>query len=272
MVRRVSVDCLTTGVSRVKGHRVRGTWPGREEGPPSVGTVAVSLSGLAEDRSTSRLLTASCGVEGKTCAVPRHGATDVVAVGVSAYGDAKRFNHGQGVRMKLQQVRDMVSASSRGDWHVITCWGHGSGPSYRDRFTGWTGSDGQKYIEVQSHGLHAVYEDDVALAITCGMELTDGRDKRKLAWAEKAFGDELVTFDFADVFYAGTLVDRVITVSVDSANAILPVPLSGAEGESPTVSAYKRDVARTVHNFEHQSTGYESFDSYMERAGIIVVG
>jgi hypothetical protein len=37
--------------------------------------------------------------------------------------------------MNLTQLMSIVVASQKKDWNHITCWGYGSGPSYRDHLT-----------------------------------------------------------------------------------------------------------------------------------------
>jgi hypothetical protein len=170
--------------------------------------------------------------------------------------------------MRHDEIRALLAQSSDQDWHAIACWGHGAGPSYHESSTaGFSAAGG-----VRSHGLLGVYRPDVLVTVAHGMPISDEGDTRRLDWAVEAFDEDALTFEFADVFYANVLVERVYTVAVDGGRAVLPVPVSGAPGEPPRVEAYRRDVARIVHELEHASSGYESFDSYLERAGIVVVG
>jgi hypothetical protein len=168
--------------------------------------------------------------------------------------------------MRHDEIRALLARSTDRDWYKIGCWGHGAGPSYHESSAGGSPAGGQ----TRSHNLLGIYRPDVLVTVAHGMPISDESDTRRLDWAVEAFDEDALTFEFADVFYANVLVERVYTVAVDGGRAILPVPVSGSEGEPPRVEAFRRDVARIVHELEHASSGYESFHSYLEQAGIVV--
>lgn len=176
--------------------------------------------------------------------------------------------------MRLDDLRVTVRESARTDWHKITCWGSGSGPSYRDRLT--SGRINGDYVEYESHGNVAVYIPDIDISIAWGLDRD--RDDRDLHFEwDGTFADSKTTVTFADIFYRGSLVDREYHANVDGGRALLPIGHTRFTADSPkhgpnakfevVTSQWQVDFARIVHSFEHA----ENFDRYLERAGHIVL-
>lgn len=160
----------------------------------------------------------------------------------------------------LQELRVTISDSNASHWNVVG----EPGPTYRDRFAVTLGPAGA-HMEADSHLSLAVFKADVDLSIAWGMDLDfawiDGtlRDRRKFDWAS-AFPDESVWVSIADVFWRGSLVDRVHYVLVDGARALLPW---AREYDGLKTSRYEYDVARLLSDL----SGHREFEYYFERAG-----
>lgn len=178
------------------------------------------------------------------------------------------------MQLRLDDLRVTVRESARTDWHKITCWGSGSGPSYRDRLT--SGRINGDYVEYESHGNVAVYIPDIDISIAWGLDRD--RDDRDLHFEwDGTFADSKTTVTFADIFYRGSLVDREYHANVDGGRALLPIGHTRFTADSPkhgpnakfevVTSQWQVDFARIVHSFEHA----ENFDRYLERAGHIVL-
>jgi hypothetical protein len=151
------------------------------------------------------------------------------------------------------EIRDLVRQSEATNWHKIE-----DGPTYRSRFESSTGPE-QWRLEEDSHGTVAVYMPDVDLTIAYGMELYPAVRDREFDWSIN-FHDISVQLCFTDIFWSGSLVDRVIYALVDGARGVLPF---GQGPEGLRVTTYERDVARLLHNIG--GTGFGSFDSFFTR-------
>lgn len=176
--------------------------------------------------------------------------------------------------MKLQDLRGLVRRSSRADWHKITCWGAGSGPSYRDRLT--SGTINGDVIEYESHGNVAIFMPDIDISIAWGLDRDPDDRDLSFEW-DGVFPDPKTTVQFADIFYRSSLVDREYLAAVDGGRALLPIGQTRFAEGSPhhgkdmrfevVTSEWQVDLARLVHSFEHM----DDFDSYLNRAGHIVL-
>lgn len=182
--------------------------------------------------------------------------------------------------MKLADIWDTITRSTRADWNHIPCWGAMSGPSFHDSFETTSSSRGLE-TGVESHGNVAIYREDVNLSIAWGIDVDDRfwrTHKTKLNYDfQKNFMNDDVTRCFADVFWAGSLVDREILVAVDSGRTLLPAPrgylVSGESHEDTAVWGDKvtsREVAfaRLVDSLEG---GGGEFSSNLRRAGFAVI-
>lgn len=173
--------------------------------------------------------------------------------------------------MRFQDLREAIRRSSRGDWHKITCWGGGAGPSYRDRLT--TGTINGDLVEYESHGNVAVFMPDIDISIAWGLD-RDPDDRHhglSFEWDDK-FPDSKTTVQLADIFYRGSLVDREYQAAVDGGRALIPMGHTRIAEGSPrhgkdvryevVTSEWQVDFARVVHSFEHAG----DFDGYLSSA------
>ena len=175
--------------------------------------------------------------------------------------------------MKLDELHETITGSTKEDWHPLTCWG-GNGPSYLNSYTPWSGPDGWSGIEVDSHSNLAVYRADIDLKLAWGLP-RDGRDEKlHLPWQDR-FANPTVTAYFVDVLWRGSLVERDMYFAVDGGRAYLPLGHAKHENQEnpdPTawmwitdeVTPWEYHLIKLVHSFEHS----EDFDRYFERAGM----
>jgi len=122
----------------------------------------------------------------------------------------------------------------------------------------------------QSGGLEAraVLNDDVELSLAWGFTLN--RDFKE-EWAN-SFPDSSAASHLVDVTYGGTLVDRMIYVSVDGGRVMIPLPEpytreDGTHGAR--VEKWRLNLVRTLHGLGG-TVGWD-FDDYFNRTGIEVV-
>lgn len=157
--------------------------------------------------------------------------------------------------MNFEELRDTIAKSKKTDWHKI----NRIGPTYRDRFGYWTGADGSG-VTVDSHVTVAVYRPDIDLTIAYGMSETQnesGGNEPDFKWSE-AFPDKKVReISVLDVFWGGSLVDRLNYVYVDGARGILPL---GSGHQGLRITRYDYTVARLLSDIE----GLHEFSRYYD--------
>ncbi len=149
--------------------------------------------------------------------------------------------------------------------------------SFHSRFM-TSGGEGGTLAE-ESHSNLAVYRNDIDISIAWGMDMdwagVNDPIKRNYEFTQDFF-DTSGHPQFADVFYRGALVDREILVTVDNANALLPLPRAmWGETDDPTkpnrigesVTQWQFDFGHLVHSFELSSSDYHRAISI---AGIVV--
>lgn len=179
--------------------------------------------------------------------------------------------------MRLAEIREMLTNSTASDWNKITCWGAGTGPSYRNVFESWQSSGEVMQTGVDSHGNTAVFREDVNLSVAWGLDRDNrwwDRSDRGLSFSfEDNFPDSKITVLFADVFWAGTLVDRHYLMAVDGGRAYLPLSQVRKVGAGMGPDSYEEyfveeslPIARLFHSFEHA----EDFDRYVAQSGLPV--
>jgi len=160
--------------------------------------------------------------------------------------------------MKLEELVEMVVRSCCRDWHTITTWGAGSGPSYRFQFESSSGVAGQ-HLAVDSHSMVAVFKEEVALTLAWGLVSNEGFDED---WVH-SFADKHATSSFLDVFWGGSLVYRELYVTVDGGRVHLPLP-DKHDGVLTAPESYCA-LVKLIQDLE--GAGYD-FDEYLERAKI----
>jgi hypothetical protein len=85
------------------------------------------------------------------------------------------------------------------------------------------------------------------------------RDVPEFEWS-KVFSDQSVHIGLADIFWGGSLVDRVVYVLVDGARGTLPI---GGGYDGLRVSSWQVDVARLLHSLK--GAGFGTFDDFFGR-------
>lgn len=167
--------------------------------------------------------------------------------------------------MTLDDLLNVVITGTAEDWHVIGCWGYGTGPSYRyalQNVTRHSPSGPITYVEVTSHAMTATLKRDVDIAIAWG--LTSLEDFQE-PWAQ-SFPDPQASSSFVDIFYRGNLVFRETYVSVDGGRVKLPIP--EIHDGKLLVSGRYVALVRLLNMLE---PAYEKdFGKYMVRANIAV--
>jgi hypothetical protein len=163
--------------------------------------------------------------------------------------------------MTLDELLNLVSMSTRDDWNIVTCWGSGSGPSYRSRPSYEVEEMSDEVMRSDEHGMVAAYRHDLAVTLAWGIT---SRLKFKERWANQ-FDDPDATSNFADLFYNGALVHREIFVVVDGGRAYLPLPSKAGGTE---VDRRRRDFVRLLDNLEGRVS---EFDRYFREAGFTVL-
>ncbi|MDQ0649513.1 hypothetical protein QFZ53_003709 [Microbacterium natoriense] len=112
------------------------------------------------------------------------------------------------------------------------------------------------------HDARAILNEDVDIAIEWGMSEDPFENRRdyKPEWAP--FPDPTAHLCYADIFYRGALVDRVLMASVDGGRAYLPAP----EHKDGKLIVMDRpyQLVRLINDI----TGTRDFESYFERSGI----
>lgn len=123
--------------------------------------------------------------------------------------------------MNLTDLVSTISTSRLTDWNHITCWGAGSGPSYRDRLEFYEVYEGAHHVVVAtSHTDVCSYMHDLSISLAFGLKWMDSF---KESWVER-FPDPHASAAFIDVFYNGSLVFRTEYVTVDGGRSRLPLP------------------------------------------------
>ncbi|MDH6245503.1 hypothetical protein [Mycobacterium sp. OTB74] len=153
--------------------------------------------------------------------------------------------------MTFDELRALITNSRPSDWRRVKAMG----PTYRDRFGSWTGPGEQAGIDHDSHAEVAVYRPDIDLTIAYGMP--ESQHERNLAFTwSKAFPDkEIREISIADIFWRGSLVDRVNYVYVDGGRGIVPI---GSGHQGLRITQYDLAVARLLSDI----SDYHEWERY----------
>ncbi len=164
-------------------------------------------------------------------------------------------------RMRFDDYMNEVLNSSKHDWNVMTCWGFGSGPSYREQFEvaqRMTPSrDLLSTIDVKSHSMSAALRSNLAITIAWG--LTSNEDFIE-PWAN-SFPNPKASSSYVDFFYAGSMIYRDIYVTVDGGRVRLPLP-DDRDGKLVAPSSYV-ELCRLLMSFEGAFD--QLLDNYISR-------
>ncbi|MGW4071400.1 hypothetical protein [Nocardia grenadensis] len=167
--------------------------------------------------------------------------------------------------MQHDEFRSLIEKSAPTDWRTIP----GAGPTYRVRYGSISTAEGVHRVDINEHHSVVVFTPDIDITIAFGMGFdfdyadVDRRPKRSFDWMEN-FADDHIDICFADLFYRGSLVDRINYVSVDGARAILPW---AREYDGLKADRFDTAVARLLHAKAGHSA---DFDEYFHRAGFVV--
>lgn len=143
--------------------------------------------------------------------------------------------------MNFIELRETITHSDATEWQRVARMG----PTYRDRFATWTGPGDEMGIEIEAHGSVAVYQPDIDLTIAYGMSAPGAPTHPSFQWA--TFPDPEVSIHIADVFWRGSLVDRVDFVYVDGGRCILPL---GDGHQGLRITSYEYTIARLLDSLE----------------------
>jgi hypothetical protein len=160
--------------------------------------------------------------------------------------------------MNFWELRGTIQKSDSSEWRRVD-----SGVTYRDRFVPCYGGGRNYRLEHDSHSDLAVYIPDVDLTIAYGMdeELSpiddSGHIDKTLEWSE-VFPDRHRKVLIADIFWRGSLVDRVDYIAVDGYRAYLPI---GGGHDGLDIDDFQHDVARLIDGI----AGHDEFKTYYGR-------
>ncbi|QDT51326.1 hypothetical protein Pan258_54150 [Symmachiella dynata] len=171
--------------------------------------------------------------------------------------------------MTLTEYENIISNTGPSDWTVITCWGFGSGHSFLDRTSVWTGGSSEG-IEVESHSMRASLKSDLAIWIAWGFPANSDFHEE---WANK-FTDPSASSSIVDFFYNDAIVYRDVGVHVDGARVGLPLPqrefnTSQREVVRRTVPRNKKNFFGVLHLLE--SGNGNEYEQYFNDVGFEVI-
>ncbi|MEM6107154.1 hypothetical protein AAHS21_12925 [Mycobacterium sp. 050272] len=145
----------------------------------------------------------------------------------------------------LAELRQLVRESEPADWHKIE-----ESDNYKSRFDHTT----------------LVYKSDIDLTICYGLRFgSPTRSDTEFGWSA-VFPDSSVLIASADVFWRGSLVDRVDYANVDGGRAILPI---GAGFDGLDITSWDRDAARVLHNQKNGAS--RAFSDFYDRVPFRVI-
>ena len=162
--------------------------------------------------------------------------------------------------MNFAELRRTVADSDATEWHRILR----QGPTYRNRFGSWSSPrEGTSGIETDSHLSVAVYKPDIDLTLAYGMPEQMHREELSFEWSKNFADDKIREISIADVFWRGSLVDRVNYVYVDGARGILPM---GEGNAGLNITRYEWSVAFLLSEIE----GLTEFERYYAQVPFVL--
>ena len=168
--------------------------------------------------------------------------------------------------MNLYALRETIEASETSDWQLILDEG---GSFFRYKLTPEP-TDSGLVLDATAHTNHAVLINDLDISISWGLDPYESsiRPDRQLSfpWVQGMMDDSTFVL-LVDVFYRGTLVERVPCVGVDGSNAFIPVPHRTATGQL-FITKWQFDLGRVVNALAHGSQS--TLAEYLDRLGITV--
>ena len=168
--------------------------------------------------------------------------------------------------MTLNELLDTFIGSSRDDWNRIACWGHGSGPSYRNQFTFWEVFNGnENVITHREHSDVASYKADLSITIAWGIDVGSADDRVDRPWARNNPDDNPGVSHYLDFFYNDALVFRTSYCVVDGGRCPIPFPNYDNNG-NVFVSRRYHDLIKTFADIAFGLT--DTYDVYFDRTEI----
>lgn len=169
--------------------------------------------------------------------------------------------------MKLEDLLKTILNSEPEQWNRISCWGFGSGSSYKDKFEFYDVFNGQENVlHVNSHSDICVYKEDIDIAMAYGMTSNEDFNAK---WANQ-FDDPSAHSNIIDIFYRGALVFREYYLVVDGGRCELPIPSYGGNEEL----IISKDYCNFIKLFTKISNGLtndDNFDYYFKKTGINIL-
>lgn len=145
---------------------------------------------------------------------------------------------------------DLIAGHTSDAWYVVP---H-DGPVFRERWDYGTGPSGAILEIVGEHRAQAVHRLEPLLTLAWGLDV-DGYGtprERRFTWAEDHFPDPSVRLFWADFFWAGALIDRVVLAGIDGHRGIIPLP----DGKSQ-ISTFDLAVACIIHGIGSYPDDYD---------------
>ena len=174
--------------------------------------------------------------------------------------------------MKLPDIYLTMEPTGPAQWNTITF-----GPLFHQQMSA-SGGGGQSgsTVRVAQHGTRAVLVNDVDVSIEFGMDAAAIQNQALLDWVKPAnFAYDNARPFYIDLFYRGSLVDRVVAVWIDEYRGALPLPYSitadgGVQGAVPSWHVSRRSylLVRLID----QLRGAVEFDRYFGLSGLKLDG
>lgn len=172
--------------------------------------------------------------------------------------------------MNLDQVHGILCTDDRSLWH--RAWA--GGPAYHYSLSSFSGAEGHG-VDVDDHPFWAVYRSDVNLTLAWGRDVDVRPHPAGLSFPwQKHFIDQKVSALFADVFWAGALIDRFTLYYIDGGHFLAPHHVADSTDElgEPTeghleLTEWEVDFGELLSLLQRGS----SSRNHVQRAGITVV-
>lgn len=170
--------------------------------------------------------------------------------------------------MTLDELIDAFIASSPNDWNVTHCWGHNSGPSYRDKLQFHEVYNSSPNVLTHSaHGMTASFKPDLSVTIAWGMdnEVT-AEEKVRDEWTQNFPDRSGASLHYLDFFFCSALVLRVDYASVDGGRYYFPIPSRNQPSGWKTEQRYAEVMKKL-----NEIVGHSNFDLQLSISGITIV-
>jgi hypothetical protein len=169
--------------------------------------------------------------------------------------------------MQLPQIYLTIEPTGPVHWNTITF-----GPMFHQDMSSYGNGQGGSVVRVAQHGTRAVLSSGVGVAVEFGLDASASQMDALLDWVKPAnFQYDVARPFYVDLFYKGSLVDRVIAVWIDEYRAALPLPYAvtadgGVPGAVPTWRVSRRSylLVRLID----QLRGAVEFDPYFAMSGL----